>query len=336
MNYRGSYRKLLGNAKAAMVAAIEVYNKPTFPYRDECFVILLLNSWELVVKALLSKKGKSIFYQKKRKEPYRTLSLQDALPKVQSLFPQAVSFVPTRQNLDLLRTYRDNAVHFYNAKGFGSVVYALAQTSIRNFRDVVFECFGHKLEEDISWQLLPLGINPPVDVITYISGKRESGKKKSNAVIQFLSELAAATDQLKNSGEDTGRLLTIFQVKLESVKKIGDADAVVGVDKAAASSGPLAIVRTLDPNLSHPLRSRDVIEKIGPYNGKRFTSYTFQAVAWRWKIRENQQYCWRAEEGVLTKYSNDVVSFIKNLSASDIETAVKDYGEHMRKRLAKS
>ena len=319
-----------------MVAAIEIYNKPSFPYRDECFVILLLNSWELVTKALLSKKKKSIFYPKKRKEPYRTLSLQDALPKVQSLFPAEVSFAPTRRNLDLLRTYRDNAVHFYNAKGFGSIVYALAQTSIRNFRDLILGSFGQKFEEEISWQLLPIGINPPIDVITYLKGKRESGKKKSGAVIQFLSELAAATDQLKGSGEDTGRLLTIFEIKLESVKKIGDADAVVGVDKAAATTGPLAIVRTLDPNVSHPLRSKDVIEKIGTYNGKKFNSYTLQAVAWRWDIKENQQYCWRAEEGVLTKYSNDVVSFIKKLSATDIEAALKDYGDHMRKRLSKS
>ena len=40
MNYRGSYRKLLENSKAAMMAAIEIYNKPAFKYRDECVVIL--------------------------------------------------------------------------------------------------------------------------------------------------------------------------------------------------------------------------------------------------------------------------------------------------------
>jgi hypothetical protein len=54
MNYRGSYRHLLRNGKAALLAAIEIYNKPRFEYRDECFVILLLNAWELALKALLS------------------------------------------------------------------------------------------------------------------------------------------------------------------------------------------------------------------------------------------------------------------------------------------
>ena len=65
MNYRGSYRKLLGNSKAAMMAAIEIYNKPTFAYRDECAVILLLNAWELFLKAILSKNAKSVFYPKR-------------------------------------------------------------------------------------------------------------------------------------------------------------------------------------------------------------------------------------------------------------------------------
>ena len=79
MNYRGSYRHLLHNAKAALLAAIEIYNKPRIEYRDECFVILLLNAWELALKALLSKNGRSIYYPKKRKEPYRTLSLNSAV-----------------------------------------------------------------------------------------------------------------------------------------------------------------------------------------------------------------------------------------------------------------
>jgi hypothetical protein len=35
-----------------MVAAIEIYNKPRFEYRDEVFAILLLNAWELLLKAL--------------------------------------------------------------------------------------------------------------------------------------------------------------------------------------------------------------------------------------------------------------------------------------------
>jgi hypothetical protein len=83
MNYSGSYRHLLQNAQAAMLAAIEIYNKPRFAYRDECFSILLLNAWELILKALISKNRKSIYYPKKRTEAYKTLSCRDAFASVE-------------------------------------------------------------------------------------------------------------------------------------------------------------------------------------------------------------------------------------------------------------
>lgn len=330
MNYRGPYRKLLGNARAAVLAAVEIYNKPLFKYRDECVVILLLNGWELLLKATLSKNGQSIFYPKKRKQPHRTLSWQDALARAERFFPGNVGYLPVRRNLEMLGTYRDKAVHFYNAKGFSTLVYALAQTCIVNFRDYLDSVFGQRLEDEISWQLLPLGIRPPVDVVSYIS--RTSGNKMTRAVLQFLSELNSAVDELKEAGEDTGRLLTVFKVKLESVKKIGDADVTVGVTKADGMLGPLVVVRTQDPNITHPLRQKDVVDRIGRLHGTPFTSYTFQAVVWKHDLKSNPRYCWKAKEGVLTRYSHDVVPYIKKLSANNVQAALTDYRKHLRKR----
>lgn len=332
MNYRGSYRKLLGNAKAAMMAAIEICNKPTFRYRDECVVILLLNAWELILKAALSKSGKSIFYPKKRKQPYRTLSWQDALSKCGPLFPKTIDQLPVQRNLELLGTYRDNAVHFYNAQGFGVLLYALAQTSIMNFRDFLEAVFEHRLEDEITWQLLPLGIQPPIDVVSYISGTGTKGPRINSAERQFLAQLFEATDEVKSAGKDRGRLMTVFNIKLESVKKIGDADVVVGVQKADGASGPLAIVKTQDPNITHPLRQTEVVRAIGALHDKPFTGHVFQAIAWKHDLKNKSQYCWKAREGVLTKYSNDIVAFIKTLSAADVEAALTDYRKYLRSR----
>lgn len=116
MNYRGSYRHLLNNATSAILAAVEIYNKPRIAYRNECVVILLLNAWELLLKALLSKNGKSIFYPKERKKSYRTVSLTDALARAQKDFPTSIPMLPVQRNVELLETYRNNAVHFYNAQ----------------------------------------------------------------------------------------------------------------------------------------------------------------------------------------------------------------------------
>lgn len=330
MNYYGSYRRFLGNAKSALMAAIEIYNKPVFEYRDECVVILVLNAWELALKAVLSKNKKSVFYRKKRNQPYRTLSWQDALAKVSPFFPPSIRPLPVQRNLELIGTYRDNAVHFYTQKDFGLVLYALMQTSIKNLRDLLEASFGVRLEEEINWHLLPLGVRPPLDLVTYISGK--GGGERTGAVRQFLSELASVVEELKADGEDTGRLLTIFNVKLESVKKIGDADVVVGVQKDEGQIGPLAVVRTQDPNRAHPLRQKDVVAKIDSLNGRRFTSYVFQAVVWKYELKKNPQYCWEAEEGILTKYSNDILPWLRSLTAAEMDSALGSYKGYLAER----
>lgn len=221
-------------------------------------------------------------------------------------------------------------MHFYNAKGFGVVLYALTQISIKNFRDLLEGGFAVKLEDEINWQLLPLGIRSPVDVVSYISGT--SSAKMTEAVRQFLSELAEAADELKSSGEDTGRLLTVFNVKLESVKKIREVDVVLGVKKADGVEEPLVVVRTQDPNITHPLRRTDIVSRIGTLHDRPFTLYTFQAIARKHGLKDNPQYCWRAKEGVLTRYSNDTVTFVQRLTAADIDAALTDYRLYLRSR----
>jgi hypothetical protein len=332
MNYRGSYRHLTRNAKAAMLAAIEIYNKPRLEYREECCVILLLNAWELLLKGLLSKNGVSIFYPKRRKEPYRTLSWSDALAK--ATLPKEVPVLPVRRNLELLSTYRDNAIHFYNKRGFGVVLYALAQTSIVNFKDVLEHAFGVDLGQDITWQLLPLGLKAPIDPIEYMSGKTTGEPKSSSAIRQFLGELQTATKEVQAAGADTGRLLTVFVVKLESTKKIEQADVVVGVTRADQSPGPLAVIKTMDPNVSHPLKQTEIVAKIGTLHGVRFTNHVFQALVWKYGLKDKSEYCWKAHEGYLTRYSNDTITWIQRLTAADVAAAIKDYKERDKPKSA--
>jgi len=334
MNYFGSYRNLLQNAQAAMLAAIEIYNKPRFQYRDECFTILLINAWELILKALLSKHRKSIYYKKRRGEAYKTLTWQDAFARAEKLFPQNIPPFPVRRNLEMLNTYRNNAVHFYNAKNFGVIIYSLAQTSIVNFRDLMAEAFGVHIEEEITWSLMPLGLHYPVDPITYISDDSSRKTTASAPVNQFLTELASALKDVESQGADTGRLMTVFRVKLESVKKVEHADVVAGVhaNSGGSGSGPLIIEKRFDPNDPNWVRRKEILEEITELHNQPFTSHTFESVIWHNKVKENSRLCWRSEEGVLTKYSKEVIAFIRGLSKKQINDAVSAYKEHMRAR----
>ncbi|NLE76797.1 MAG: DUF3644 domain-containing protein [Chloroflexi bacterium] len=44
-----------------------MYNRPRTGYRAECFSILLVNAWALLLKAILSRQGQRIYYRKKPK-----------------------------------------------------------------------------------------------------------------------------------------------------------------------------------------------------------------------------------------------------------------------------
>lgn len=327
MNYSGSYRNLLKNSEAALLASIEIYNKPQIKYREECFVILLLNSWELLIKAILSKEKQTIFYRKKRNQPYRTLSLTDAFNRVEKYFPRSVPVLAVRRNLDLLTTYRDNAVHFYNEKEFAAVIYSLAQTSIKNFKDLIDEIFDRNLTTQISWSLLPLSFRLPIDPIEYISGKSGPLRKENSAVGQFMAELRTTLEELEKEKIDSERLVTVFSVRLESTKKISKSDVTIGVSPKGAMpvTGPLAIVKNVDPNKSHPLKRKDILEKIKSLHELKFSSHIFESVAWKYNLKNNQSLCWRSEDGVLTKYSNEILVFLEGLSKANIKDAVSGY-----------
>ena len=99
-----SHRRMAANSLSAMLAAIEIYNKPRMEYRDEVTVLLVVNAWELALKAALKKAGRTIFYKKKRGEPYRTLAAEDALKQVviHKLFPSSVDGKALEVNVSAL------------------------------------------------------------------------------------------------------------------------------------------------------------------------------------------------------------------------------------------
>lgn len=126
------FQKFVDKSHAAMVGAIEVYNKPTFAYREETFCILAINAWELLLKAKLLKEAKNdpkciqvreprklksggkstkhMTVRKNRTGNPMTLQLSGCiaeLSKVGTPINQQTSL-----NLDALTDVRDNATHF--------------------------------------------------------------------------------------------------------------------------------------------------------------------------------------------------------------------------------
>lgn len=327
MNPYGSYRALLGNSISAMLAGIEIYNKPRIDYRSECFVILLLNAWELLFKGICSKKRVRIFEPKERGKPYRTLKLWDALEAAKACFPEDIPVKAVAENIGRLVDYRNNAVHFYNEESLGIVIYGLAQTSIVNYRDIVLGIFGRDIASEVNIALLPLSFSSPPDPIKFLG----SSEKHSAPISEFLQVISETTKDLEKEGIDTGRFLTVFEVNLQSTKKIKSADIIAGIE-GSASSGVLLVSRKVDPNKSHPHPRRIVLQKVGDkVKGVPFTSHTFQAVDWKYSLKSNEKYCWHNKNTNTYQYSNELIIWLKHLTAEELKTALSDYRQHLRK-----
>lgn len=329
MNYRGSARRLLGNSISAMVGAIEIYNKPRIAYRDEVFVVLLVNAWELVLKAILSKSGDRIYYPKRRGEPYRTLSCKDAFRRASNsnLWPSDIPATAVDANIELLSVYRDNVIHFYNNRPFGVIVYSLAQTAIINYRDVVSGVFGKDIADEVTWRILPLGIENPIDPIEFMRRADQAGKdRRDRPTRDFLALLKDKTDQLEAEATDTGRLLTVFDVSLQSVKKIAKADIVAGIS-SEESPDVVIVSKPVDPNQSHPFRQTDVLSRVK----SEINQYDFQAIAALHSLRNDRKYCWVDSTGTLVKWSPDVIRFIDSLTPDEISDARRRYSAQRKK-----
>ncbi|MEU0265671.1 DUF3644 domain-containing protein [Nocardioides sp. NPDC006303] len=271
-----SHRRLVQNSMAAMLSAIEIYNKPMMTYRDEVTVMLIVNAWELALKAALRKADVRIFYPKKRNEAYRSFALDTALSKVtgKQLWPEDVDGVGVTANLKALADYRDRATHLYNVEGLGALMYPFLQQNVLNYRDFVLGIFKKDLADSMTWQLLPLGATAPAESVQFM--KADSSSTPVAEVKHFLDGLRRYMDDAEAAGGDTARVATVYDIHMQSVKKVTSADLTVAVSPTADGQ---VVVKRADPNQTHPYTMTELLAKVNAKrNGRKITSHDHQAV----------------------------------------------------------
>jgi hypothetical protein len=168
-------RELLDRAIAAMVAAIEVYNKPDFRYRAESFTILALNAWELLLKAkwlMINRNRLSSLYVRvgkgsKRPRYKRTRSGSPFTHSVdylaKKLTEQKMLDRACRKNLEALAELRDTTIHFYHqSPELGERVQEIGMAAVKNFVAAIQDWFTDDLSR-FNFYLLPLSFvsHPP-------------------------------------------------------------------------------------------------------------------------------------------------------------------------------
>lgn len=206
-----------------MLSAIEIYNKPSFGYREDIFAILCVNSWELLLKAVLLKVNKykmhSVYVMapKKKKDGSPSKLMEPVLnrcnnPKTITL-PDVVNrlkergFIPNELelNLEALIELRDNAIHFANISSISKTIQELGFATIKNYMSFVK---NNGIELDLTkynFYLMPLAyVDSKVNVDAVLTDK------ESNYIKLIKKQI--------DEGEDTAEYDIVISIDIDFKK----------------------------------------------------------------------------------------------------------------------
>lgn len=227
-------KSLVNNSISAMISTIEIHNKPEIKYRYETVVLLLLNSWELLLKGYLYKYHKKIkiFEKDGRTKPFENC-LNIVSVKIGS------EFNPTKENLEVLYDYRNQTAHFYIDE-INPILYSIISKSIIFYNQFILKHFKIDLAEKSDLILLPIGFKRPISPIDYISNESVN-KNSSKEVKHFLNTIINSTKRLNEQNIDD-TIFVEFRMNLTNVNRTKNADLIAGIDNSIAAN------LKLDPN----------------------------------------------------------------------------------------
>jgi hypothetical protein len=185
------YQLIVDKSVTACISAIEIYNKPDFNFREESFSILMINAWELLLKAKLladNEDEKEAIYFKNKGEIVktasgnpRTISITKALNILESsgTIKKLVS-----ENIRLLIEIRDESVHFiHNDMSLAVKVQSIGMASLKNFMTLAIDWFGLDFKK-YNFYLMPVSFFHLSDVESFSvdTNSKDNLVKHLNAV----------------------------------------------------------------------------------------------------------------------------------------------------------
>ncbi len=241
---------------------MEVYNKPDFKYREETFVILMLNAWELLLKAKLvldngNRLGCILVYQTRTTKTGRQSTKaylrrnRSGNPRTKSLGQVVVSLdndtqarLPSqvKSNLDALTEIRDSAVHYFNASPqLAKQVLEIGTASVKNFIELTRRWFSVDFSR-YGLYLMPIGFVTAPGTATALPTSPDEGR-----LVRYLAEVISASRSDENHD---------FNVALEINLSF----------RRAPSDAVAAVAVTTDPNAPKVTLSEEDIRRAYPWD----------------------------------------------------------------------
>ena len=204
------------NSIQALFAAIEIHNKPNASYRYQIVTILIINSWELILKAYLTKYFPKInIYQKDS----NTKPFHQILDSV--IDPLGKEYFHIRENIKVLYDFRCNYIHFYQEE-IDPLLYGIFQKAIWNYNFFLRKFFKYKLDDFDDLYILPIGFKRPISPIDYITEK-SSIEKAPAELKKFLLNIIDRTNYLDDE-QNQETILVPFSLLYKNEKRLKNAD----------------------------------------------------------------------------------------------------------------
>ena len=178
-------------AREALLAAVELYNKPRAEYREQTVAFLLVNAWEILTKARIiqQSKGKieAIYRRKRDSRRYERNSDGDILTiEIRGAMNQSGLPEEVKSNINGLIKVRNQAAHLgVLAPELKQSILEFSTASVQNFAKVYAEWFQDSIDAPY---LLPLGFVGTAQTVVSKYPVRQ------RQLLKELSDLASSSD----------------------------------------------------------------------------------------------------------------------------------------------
>ena len=243
----------------AVLAAIEIYNKPTFSYREESFALLMVNSWELLLKAKWvldhgEDEASLHILEKDKKTPKRNRS---GNPLTHSVTYLSKKLIENRNsgikkdchnNILALLEIRDTSTHFLNRDiHLGRRILEIGTASLHNYLQLAKKWFSLDLSK-YNFFLMPISFFHGFETVQPVSTSDYPEQIKK--LLKFLDSL-----EQKKSEEDSGQHVAL---RLETKLVKGRSSSAVAFSWTDDPDAPKVTMREEDVLKNYPMTFHDL------------------------------------------------------------------------------
>lgn len=266
------------------LAAIEIYNKPTFPDREQVFSVLMINAWESLLKAKLLKDAKNrmtVLYIKEGRRYKRSRRTNQPLT-IDFLTALGRCPVPdvAIKNLLYLFDVRNAATHLATESAdLPLLVFSLGSAALKNYVQLCAEWFDLRLNQ-YNFYILPLGFSYPFAKLSALDLSKEP--EDIATIIR-----SVVNDEHQDGSEDGFFLTCELQIALVSAKKVTTSTDLVA--EIVPNDGERVIHRDVGLLDRYPYSFTDATNKIQKLNPAIRRNHILNFVKEQ-RIRGNPQY----------------------------------------------